>query len=270
MKSIPMLIVVSLIGVTACNTESAESPEAPVSSQSAAIPGDEIVMERVYDLLYQQPSDFFVDERADTPRSYTVHHIKDDSTSYELCVDGMDAAIQLEAADNAQRSVQGLYVETIETERYFEVVRELSYPDSIGNVAGVTSPGFARIFKCDFIDRVGVDRNLRNGYAGTFGTTPLTERIVREFTQYQWQFTFFWPAAKTVLDTYSTELDDSIEHTLVLGLRRDQGEGQCDLIEVVEWTFSADRVSGTIEKDFDTLYTFEAEYADGAARKCDG
>jgi len=249
MKSVRILIVVCLGGIAACNPQDLATPGE--DDQSIALPSDEMIMQRVYDLLYQHPSDFLVDERADTPRSYTVYHVKDDSTSYELCVDTMDAAVQLETADNAQRPVNGVYVETIETEEYFEVVRELSYPNGIGNISETTSPGFARVFKCDY-------------------TMPLTERVVRKFTQYQWQFTFFWPAIKTVLDTYSTEGDNAIEHTLLLAFRTSQGGGTCDLIEVVEWTFSADRTSGRIRKDFDALYSFEAQLVDGMPQKCAG
>lgn len=266
MKSLRALFIVCLGGITSCNVDDLEPPEG--EAQSIAFPTDEVIMERVYDTGYQHPNDFFVDERADTPRSYSVYHVKDESMSFELCVDNMDAAVQLEAIDNARRQVSGLYVETIETEQYFEVVRELSYPDSIGNIDELTSPGFARVFKCDFVDRAGVDRNLRDGYAGSLGTVPVTERDLRLFTQYQWQFTFFWPARKTVLDTYSTELDDAIKHTLLLAFRSYQGPDQCDLIEVVEWTFSADRTSGAIEKEFDSLYSFDARFVNGAAQKC--
>ena len=41
------------------------------------------------------PDGFFVDERAGTAQSYTVHHGLDDSGSYELCADDFEAALSI-------------------------------------------------------------------------------------------------------------------------------------------------------------------------------
>jgi len=238
------------------------------ASESGQLPSDAQILAMVYNNAYSVPADFFVDERANTARSYTVHHVMDISVSYELCTDDFATAQSWEDADNSSRSVSGQYVNSYENERYFEFIRELSY-EGIGNVNDLTSPGFARVFKCSNTNRNGVDRSLLNGYAGTLRSYPLTDETVRVFTEYLWQFTFFPHARKVVLDSYSAHSDDTLEHTLLLAFAINQGADRCDRIEIAEWDFSADRNSGEITRHYDTVYGFEARFTDGAASRCD-
>ena len=230
---------------------------------------DEEVMQRAYDVNYSAPDYFYVDERADTPGSFTIYHVKDESVSYELCTDSDAEALDWEADDNVNRAINGIFVELHQNERYFEIVRELDYSGSIGNITDPTSPGFSRVFKCSYVNRDGVDRTLRNGYAGTLNIRPLTSAVIRDYAEYLWQFTFFWPAQKTVLETYSEETPESLRHTLRLAFVTSQGFGRCDLVEVVDWVFAVDRSTGEVSKEFNLLYGFEAELVNGAPRRCD-
>ena len=227
------------------------------------------VITKVYDPDYSVPSDFFVDERAGTAGSYTAYHVKDSSISFELCTDDYYEALDWESSDNAGRAVNGVFVDAHENERYFEFIRELQYSSDVGNIQGETTLGFARVFKCSSINRNGVDRNLRDGFGGTLNDQPLTAAAVREFTEYLWQFEFFTASAHKVLDTYTTETDRAIGHTLRIAFLYNQGADRCDRIEVVDWRFSADRVTGDISRSFSLLYGMETEWVDGAARQCD-
>lgn len=227
------------------------------------------IAELVYNPDYAAPAGFLIDSRADTVGSYTIHHVKDESASFELCTDSSQQAEVLESLDNASRSVSGELVEIIETEKYFEFVRYLQYPDSFGNVAGETSPGFARVFKCSFVDRSGVDRNLRDGYGGKFNAVPLDGASVKSFVEYLWQFTFFWPAQEKVVSTRTEELDSAIQHTLSIAFKYNQGFQRCDRIELVDWSFSINRADGAISRVFNPLLVFEAEDANGEVRICD-
>ena len=240
---------------------------APVSILKPTPSADEIIT-AVYDSSYSVPDGFFVDERADTSQSYSVYHVKDPSVSYELCTDDYAEAMAWEDADNLSRTVNGYYVDTYDNDIYFEFIRDLSFPDDVGNVAGATSPGFARVFKCSSINRNGVDRNVRDGYAGTINSRPLTTDVVRRFTEYLWQFTFFETSQRKVLDSFGTEREDKIDHTLVLAFAFKQGFGQCDRIEVVDWTYSADKASGEVTKDFRFLFSIEARLVDGSPEQC--
>jgi len=238
------------------------------SMRPELLPSNEQIIAAVYDSTYTVPEGFYVDERADTPRSYTLYHVKDISDSYELCTDDYLQALDWEGADNKSRLVNGHYVTSYENEKYFEFVRELFYRDDVSSVVELTSPGFARVFKCSAVNRDGVDRNLRNSYAGTLNSRPLTTRVVREFTEYMWQFAYFEISRRKVLRSFSTERIDAFEHTLLIAFTINQGHGQCDRIEVVEWIFSAERSSGAITRSFHFLFAIEARLVDGAPEFC--
>lgn len=265
----PAATLTLVIALASCGGETgSDSAEQATQPVLRPLPANETVIGKVYDTAYSVPDGFYVDARADTPRSYTLYHVKDVSVSYELCSDDFDEAYEWESADNASRSVSGHYVGSAETADYFEFIRELSYADDVGNVEGLTSPGFARVFKCSRIDRNGVDRNLRDGYAGRLNLRPLTADSVREFVEYMWQFTFFASMEKKVLQSFSTERDGTIDHTLVLALAYSQGYGQCDRIDVVDWTWRADKTSGEVRKSYDLLYSLNAQIVDGVPTEC--
>ncbi len=264
MKTTYIFPTLCLLGISACRGAGSADSEI----QGRVFPPDDEILAKVYDNLYQVPDYFYVDERADTPRSYTFYHVKDASVSYELCTDDYYQALEWESADNDSRAVNGYYVGSYENDRYFEFIRELTYTNGVGNITDLNSPGFARVFKCSYVNREGVDRNIRNGYAGSLNLRPLSEDVIRTYTEYMWQFTFFWPKKKKVLETFSTETDSAFQHTLLLAFATKQGTGQCDLIAVVDWVFSVDRDNGQITKDFKPLYEMKAHLVNGTPEKC--
>ena len=265
---IPLLSVAAACGGSGSTNASKPPGSVGSADPSAALPGNREIAALVYDNLYSVPDGFFVDERADTDRSYTVHHILDESRSYELCSDDYAIAMAWEDADNATRSVQGYFVESYENARYFEFVRELAYENDIGNIDDVTSPGFARVFKCSNTNRDGVDRALLSGYAGTLNSHPLSTESVRNFAEYLWQFRFLPNSRKKVIGSYSSQTSDVLQHTLQLALSSGQGNGNCDLIEIAEWHFMADPANGQVSKNFEIIGSFEARLDAGTPELC--
>ena len=259
--------------VASCGGGGGEAPQPAETSDvvvEKSLPSVSDVLSLVYDNNYQVPSDFFVDARASTPRSYTMHHVLDESGSYEMCTNDFATAQAWETADNQSRAVQGRFVGTVETDRYFEFARELSYTASIGNISDITSPGFSRVFKCSDTLREGVDRSVHSGFAGRINARPLNPERVREFTEYFWQFAFFPTARKKVLDTYSAVTPASLSHTLLLGFATTgAGSGGCDRVEVVEWAFTTDRTSGDTQNSFDVVATYDAKMVNGSPTLCD-
>ena len=264
----PVIALASACGGSGSSESDAAPTVANNAVQSPPIPDDARIANLVYDTGYSVPDGFFVDERADTERSYTVHHVLDESSSFELCTDDYAEATAWEQADNASRSVRGYYVESYDNERYFEFVRELSYDNDVGNVDDLTSPGFARVFKCSNTNRNGVDRLQLNGYAGILSTHPLDGDSVRVFAEYLWQFTFFPVSRKKVIDSYGTQSESTIVRTLVLAFASTQGTDRCDRIEVAKWRFSASRYSGEVYKEFVVVRQFEAKIDNGVAVIC--
>ncbi|MCH7854578.1 MAG: hypothetical protein IIB76_09610 [Proteobacteria bacterium] len=247
------------------------NPEDVVAENAVAkrvFPSADEILAKVYDNLYQSPANFYVDERADTPGSYTVYHVKDASASFELCTNDYYQALDWEAADNDSRRVNGYFVGSLENNRYFEFIRELSNTGDSGNNNEPTSPGFARVFKCDYVNRDNVDRNVRNGDAGDLNVIPTSAAAMQTFSEYMWQFTFFWPATKKVLESFSDETDTRYQHTLLLAFKTSQGTDQCDLIEIVDWVFSVSKNGGQMTKEFKSLYDMRARLNNGIVEKC--
>lgn len=272
MKASSYLLIPLFTLAAACGgSGSAPSEQATTANSSASSEftmSDSEIATLVYDPASSVPDGFYVDERADTGRSYTIHHVLDDSNSFELCTDDYQTAVDWEEADNASRAVSGVFVSAAETPRYFEFVRELEYTQDVGNVNDPTSPGYARVFKCSSTDRDGVDRSLLDGYAGRINARPVSAGEIREFTEYLWQFRFFATGRRVVLE--SVAVDSAVaEHVLRLAFRSGQGPGLCDRIEVSEWRFSADRATGEVRKSYVALRTFEAQLVDGMPTLCD-
>lgn len=266
---LPVLAIAAACGGSGSGDASSAAVKSPGTAEAPALPTNDRIAELLYDNSYSAPAGFYVDERASTDRSYTVHHVLDESSSFELCTDDYAEAMAWEAADNASRSVQGYFVESYDNERYFEFVRELSYKHDVGNIDDITSPGFGRVYKCSNTDRNGVDRTLVSGYAGTLNVRPLQAAAVKDFAEYLWQFTFFPTSRKKVLDSYSSASGDTLAQTLVLAFASSQGAGRCDRIEVAEWTFAANRMTGEIRKSFQTSHFFEARSVNGTAAICE-
>jgi hypothetical protein len=255
-------------GGSGSSTPPKDAAASPAVQQVPALQSEQQIAALLYDNSYKAPDGFYVDARADTERSYTLHHVLDDTASYELCSDDFAEAMAWEEADNAERSVQGYFVEAFETSRYFEIARELSYENDVGNVEDISSPGFARVFKCRDTSRDGVDRSELNGYAGRINALPVSAERIRVFSEYLWQFTFFPNSRKKVLASYPSATGDHITHTLRLAFATNQGTGQCDLIEVADWRYSVHRVSGEVRRQFDVIRRFEAQNQAGVVSVC--
>jgi len=232
------------------------------------MPDNADILSKAYDNDYHVPEGFYVDERAETVRSYTVHHVLDESNSFEICSDDLVEAQALEAADNDARAVIGYFVTSVENERYFEFVRELSYTQDVGNIADITSPGYGRVFKCNHTNRDGVDRSLLDGYSGRLNATQLGAATLREFTEYLWQFTFFNVTSKKVIASYTSADSATLRHTLLLALVVNQGADSCDRVDVVEWRFTANPENGEISREFETVRSFEATLSSGNPSFC--
>ena len=221
---LPLLALTAACGGSAGDTGTGDAVQTQAPQQSVLPPTQEI-LRKTYDTSYHVPDDFFVDERAATEvRSYTVHHVLDSTRSFELCSDDLLEAQAWEEADNLSRAVQGYFVTSIETDRYFEFVRELAYDQDIGNVDDITSPGYARVFKCGYVERTGVDRSAVDGYSGRLQAAPGSPASLRDFTEYLWQFRYFDVTRKLVLDTWSTSDESRPQHSLLYRSARQSGQ----------------------------------------------
>ena len=265
----PILAIAVACGGSGTASDDIAQP-ATQSAATAKIPDNSEILSKAYDPNYTVPDGFFVDERVETStQSFTLHHVLDASNSYERCTNDLTTAQAWEQEDNDSRAVNGYYVTSIENDRYFEFVRELDYTQDVGNVTDPTSPGYARVFKCDYTDRSGVDRNLLDGYAGRLLATPASSDSLQQFTEYLWQFRFFNVSRKAVIASYGDSNVGGLTHTLLLALVVNQGSDRCDRVDVVEWRFHYDSTKREMRREFDTIRSFEAEMSNGTPQFCD-
>ncbi len=272
MRISALILAPALAAIAACGGSGSSTGTPDKTADVAAtpdLPTVSDVLAMIYDPNYTVPDGFYVDDRASTPVSFTMHHVLDDAGTFERCTDDFSEAMAWEDADNASRAVQGRFVGTVENDRYFEFARELSYDAAIGNIGDIVSPGFARVFKCSDTERNGVDRNEHNGYAGRINARPLNSETVRVFTEYFWQFSFFPTARKKVLASTGSTTADGISRRLLLGFALSGGANGCDRIELVEWTFESDRQSGETTKSWQLVDEFSARLQNGAPVLCD-
>ena len=264
----PVLVIAAACGGSGTATEE-NTPPATQSAAVSGLPDDAEILGKAYDPDYDVPAGFFVDERVETTtRSFTLHHVLDESNSYERCTNDLVTAQAWEQEDNDSRAVNGYYVTSIENDRYFEFVRELDYTQDVGNISDPTSPGYARVFKCNYADRTGVDRNLLDGFAGRLMAQPVSNESLRAFVEYLWQFRFFNVSRKAVIASYGKQDVAGPTHTLLLALVVNQGSNQCDRVDVVEWRFRYDSARQEMHREFDTIRSFEAEMSNGSPRFC--
>jgi len=267
MKFTALSLLPILALAAACSDSGSTDTGDQAKTPSVALPADSEILNKAYNADYSVPYGFFVDERATTTRSYTVHHVLDASASFEMCTDDLVEAQAWEDADNVSRAVSGYFVTSHENDRYFEFVRELTYTEDVGNITSPTSPGYARVFKCNHTNRNGVDRALVSGYAGKLNPARLDADALREFTEYLWQFSYFNVKHKKVIASYPGTT--AMQHTLLLAFVVNQGADACDRVDIVEWRFIADPESGEITRAFDTLRSFEATLEAGEPSFCE-
>ena len=71
------------------------------------------------------------------------------------------------------------------------------------------------------------------------------------------------------MGSFSDEQTGVYEHTLMLAFVTNRGFDKCDLVEVVDWVFAADKENGRMTKEFKLLYQFNAEVVNGAPQSCE-
>ena len=260
-RSEGLALLILVFFITGCSDGSVQTEELPSS-----YPRQEAI-QLIYNTTYRYPDGYYFDMHDEITQSYTLYQVKDFSNSYELCTDNELEAIRLEQEDNDRRVVNGQFITYTQNERYFEFVRELDVSGSIGNT-GLTEPGFARIYKCSYVNRSGVDRNDFNGYGGIMNA-DLSEQVVREFVQYTNFFTFWWPRTAKTLQFNSEENNDEFIHALLLGLRTNQGTGKCDLIQLFDWRWTVSKSTGDMERELYNVDQFEADLINGVPTICE-
>jgi hypothetical protein len=173
------------------------------------------------------------------------------SPQHELCTDDWSIALGWSETSANESTQYADLVATDELIHYFEFGRVRS-----------GDPDFyvrQRVFKCSYLNRATADLRSTEGMAGQLNQRPLSGEELRSLSEYLWQFTSYNNFGHAVLKSSGTTTPATLTHTLIIAnVERAGVSTTCDRIDVIAWRHSADPVSGALQLDVETLWSFGA------------
>lgn len=244
----------------------ASAPPRPVSQSDLQI------AQSVYGAGPRTPAGFYSDPPPSGHDYVSTTHLKNADVDaavvapqplYELCTDDWNQALEWSEA-GAQSSPQySDLVETNDDSRYFEFGR-IRQGDPTFFVR-------TRIFKCGYLDRAAVNLRAAAGAAGTLNRRPASAADLREMSEYLWQFTSYNNVGYAVLQSSGAATTGTLTHTLHMGvLVRGASSTSCDRVDVIAWRHTLDTMTGSLQVEATTLWSFGAKESAGVVSLCAG
>ena len=261
------LLVAVIVYMNGCGG-GGSAPAAPNKTQQAA---DLATAQKVYAGTPRTPAGFYADPApVGVTGTVATTHLKNSdlagapvgAAAFELCNDDM---AQATAWSEGKSTFMGSYADLVDVTgnaRYWELTRVPR--------ADVSARLRHRVFKCSYVNRSGLDPATDNGPAGTLNLRPLDAASLKDLTEYLWYFTAFDNADHVVLDSAAgTAPSGSLAHVITMArLTRAAVIGDCDRIDVLRWTHSANTSTGSLSRQLDTLQTIRARRSNGLVELC--
>lgn len=233
----------------------------------AALPADAEIADLLYTDRQRVPADFHV-ERARQDDAYaTIAHLRNTELDaaatppHELCAVDFGAALQWSETVAAAQPVYADLVGNEATARYYEFTRRLRSTPARTTIA--------RVFRCEFLDRAGVDLRNPSGPAGRLGLPAWTADDLKRLGEYLWTFTDDNNAGRVVLQSDVTASAAGAVHGILLArLVRAAGGTECDRVELWRLELRAERTTGALSRDAALQRAFGARRVDGVATPC--
>lgn len=232
-----LTVLAGALATAACDGGS-DSP-----SGATLVMADRDIAAQLYAGTPRTPAGFVTDPFPPSYAQVTTYHLKTDDLAapaamvYELCTDDWNEALAWseEAATRAPVYLDLVSNET--TTRYFEFDRVPSgMPDRYVRM---------RVYRCAYLDRVGVDLTTPGSFAGTFNQRPIDAAALQGLAEYLWLFTFYNNAGHAVIA--SDAAAGGLAHALTLAsLETGVAAPGCDRVTVREWRHSVDAISGAL------------------------
>ena len=242
----------------------ASAPPRPVTQSDLQI------AQGVYGTGPRTPAGFYSDPPPSGHDYVSTTHLKNADVDaavvapqplHELCTDDWSQALEWSEL-GAQSSPQySDLVETNDDPRYFEFGR-VRQGDPTFYVR-------ARVFKCAYLDRASVNLRAAAGAAGTLNRRPPTAADLHEMSEYLWQFTQYNNVGHAVLQSSGSSTTGTLTHTLHMGvLVRGALSSSCDRVDVIAWRHTLDTMTGSLQVESTTLWSFGARESAGAVSLC--
>ena len=260
--------IVALLACAACGGGAEGVPAAPTAiADSRPIDSSDLeIAQLLYADTQRTPSGFHVDSAPTESGYVATSHLKNvdlpdasNAAPYELCSDDWTTALSW-SDQVAAASVASILTDTNTTTSYYEFGRTRP-----GTPAGYVR---ARVYRCSYLDRTGVDLNHATGAAGKLNQRPLTATELQLLAEYLWQFTAYNNYGSAVLKSSGTRSNSGLQHSLIIALLTSAATGGCDRISVFDWTHSADAQTGQLDLDTRSLWDFGAHLVAGQVKLC--
>lgn len=247
----------------AATTATATTAPAP----AAALPPDAEIADLLYTDRQRVPAGFHV-ERARHDDAYaTIAHLRNTDLDaaaappQELCALDFGTALQWSESVAAAAPVYADLVGNATADGYYEFTRRLRSTPARTTIA--------RVFRCQFLDRAGVDLRAPAGPGGRFGLDAWTADDLRRLGEYLWTFTDDNNAGRVVLRSdVASDAAGAVHAILLARLARAAAATECDRIELWRLELRADRATGALSRGATLQRTFGARRVDGVATPC--
>jgi hypothetical protein len=244
----------------------ASAPPRPVEQSDLQI------AQSVYGSGPRTPAGFYSDPPPSGHEYVSTLHLKNADVDaavvapqplFELCTDDWNQALEWSEL-GAQSSPQySDLVATNDDPRYFEFGR-VRQGDPTFYVR-------TRVFKCAYLDRTSANLRTSAGVAGTLNRRPPTTAELRDLSEYLWQFTQYNNFGYAVLQSSGSSTTGTLTHTLHMGvLARGALSSSCDRVDVIGWRHTLDTMTGILQVDVTTLWSFGASESAGVVSLCSG
>jgi hypothetical protein len=267
------MAALAAVVLSACGGGGGDS-SAPAPAASAPLrpvtQSDLQIAQGVYGVGPRTPAGFYSDPPPSGHDYVSTTHLKNADVDaaavapqplYELCTDDWSQALEWSEL-GAQSSPQySDLVETNDDPRYFEFGR-VRQGDPTFYVR-------ARVFKCAYLDRASANLRAAAGAAGTLHRRPPTAADLREMSEYLWHFTQYNNVGYAVLQSSGSSTTGTLTHTLHMGvLSRGAASGGCDRVDVTAWRHTLDAMTGSLQVESTTLWSFGARESAGVVSLC--
>jgi hypothetical protein len=268
------MAVLAAVVLSACGGGGGGDSSSPAPAASApprpVTQSDLQIAQGVYGTGPRTPAGFYSDPPPSGHDYVSTTHLKNADVDaavvapqplHELCTDDWSQALEWSEL-GAQSSPQySDLVETNDDPRYFEFGR-VRQGDPTFYVR-------ARVFKCAYLDRASVNLRAAAGAAGTLNRRPPTAADLHEMSEYLWQFTQYNNVGHAVLQSSGSSTTGTLTHTLHMGvLVRGALSSSCDRVDVIAWRHTLDTMTGSLQVESTTLWSFGARESAGAVSLC--
>jgi hypothetical protein len=224
-------------------------------------------------LLYadsaRTPADFYAEPASVSSYTATFHIRNSDiatvvapqDPTFELCTDDWNQALAWSETVALAQPVYSDLSATDSNEHFYEFVRT-PRSSSLG-------PQQMRVYRCDFLDRLGVDLRHATTAAGHVNKRPIAATDLKWIAEYLWRFSSYNNVDNIVLKSAAVAGVSDQTHELTLArLVRGAGANGCDRVRVFAWRYSAAPDSGLLVSTQTDLWTFDARSDSGNTQLC--